>query len=86
MSPAFDLPVDATPWVPAEDPADALLAELTRATGGDPTVELASPQRDEAAILDGLLTMISDLGGVEVTRPPVADADRLLALLAALTG
>jgi hypothetical protein len=28
VTPAFDLPVDASPWVPPEDPADELLAQL----------------------------------------------------------
>jgi hypothetical protein len=49
-------------------------------------VELANPERDEQAVLDGLLAMISDLGGVEVAPPPEVEADRLLAQLAALTG
>jgi hypothetical protein len=57
----------------------------TRATGGS-AVELANPERDEQAVLDGLLAMISDLGGVEVAPPPEVEADRLLAQLAALTG
>jgi hypothetical protein len=85
---AFDLPLDASPWLPAEDPAaegDRLLLELTRATGGDPAaVELANPPRDEKAVLDGLLAMISDLGGGEVIPPPEVEADRLLAALARL--
>jgi hypothetical protein len=82
---AVDLPVDATPWALVEDEADRLLAELTRATGGDPAVELA-PRRDEQAVLDGLLAMISDLGGGEAQPPPQVEADQLLRQLEDLTG
>jgi hypothetical protein len=72
-------------WIPAENQAGALLVQLADAMGGS-TAEPTSSERDEQAIVSTLEAMIADLGGAEVGPNPEAEADALLARLAAWTG